>query len=295
MLQDDRDRFMQESQTMLMDITRAAISQTQSGVGVQPLLVTSGNIIETQLERLISQRFSNVIKSPASIEAPTTSAYTDSSIIHHHKVDTITSTPLRTSQMRQPTETVDGPMPSSGIKVKTDAIHYRLKGETRQKFIDKEGSQINRPEELPGNISTSMPPPSPIDFSPGCAVRRRKPIFVKQSGNCSNTSFDSQHLEIHTAVIKSPLYSNKMNDSNNENLDASSSSEVFVDQVKKVLEESANSSINESGILNTSTRNESFRYPVDQVQERKSNQEEEFELSANGQSFLNKVETELSP
>ncbi|CAL4222570.1 unnamed protein product, partial [Meganyctiphanes norvegica] len=278
---------------MLMDITRAAISQTQAGVGVQPLLVTSGNIIESQLERLISQRFSNVIDSPASIEAPPNSAPVVSPITHqhtenYHKVDTITSTPLRTSHITQPTETVDGPIPSSSISVKTDAIHYRLKGEQRQKYIDKEDSQNNRPEDQSGNISSSMPPPSPIESSPGCAVRRRRPLFVKQSKNCSSTSFNSPTLENINVEIKSPLGSIKMSDSHSEILDASSRSEVFTEEVEKMIE-SANSSLNasrdEGSILNTSKRNVGFKHPIDKLHDRKSSQEEEFEISAHGQSF----------
>lgn len=284
MLRADRDKFMLESQTMLMDITRAAVSQSQTGMGVQPLLVTSGNIIETQLERLISQRFSNVISSPAAIEAPSNSAEVVSPIAQHtekfHQVDTITSTPLRTSHIMQATETVDGPTPASGIKVKTDAIHYRLKGESRQSYLDKEES-------------ISMPPPiSPLDSSPGCAVRRRKPLFVRQSRNASNTSFDSSSLE------NLPGDTNIINNSLNENLDASSSSEVFVEQVKRVLEESANSSMNVSkdgGVLDTSSRKDSFRNPIDQVNERKRGQEEEFEISAHGKSFLNEVENAVTP
>ncbi|XP_064095400.1 LOW QUALITY PROTEIN: uncharacterized protein LOC135207510 [Macrobrachium nipponense] len=291
-LKSDREKFMTESRMMLSDIAQAAVT-SQAQAGIQPLLMMSSTIIESQLEKLIARQLSQVVSQTFHNNTSVDTGHSSQGNVtpqNEDNVFTITSTPLRKCEKLQITdndfnsgeelETVgekkllrpeDG---ASSLVATTDAVHYRLKGTGRKGALVPKGGSSSTPGASSETSATE------VSWSKG-----RK-----------NTS-KNQSQDIHsknTIELESPAHSSEVSSSHslyNVSSDDSGAGENFYNRVKSILEDSANSSINAEN-SNISCDSE---HRVLDVNEGRSMRSEELELSNSGVRFLKKIKKVMTP
>ncbi|XP_066980817.1 uncharacterized protein [Macrobrachium rosenbergii] len=290
-LKSDREKFMTESRMMLTDIAQAAAA-SQAQAGVQPLLMMSSTIIESQLEKLIARQLSHVVSQTFHNNTSVDTGHSSQVSItpqNEDNVFTITSTPLRRCEKLQMfdnrfnseedirdsgekklTKPEDG---SGSVVATTDAVHYRLKGTGCKAGL------------TPKEESSSTPAPSETSATE-----------VSWSKGRRNTS-KNQSQDIHSKnarELESPAHCSEVSSSHsldNVSSDDSGGGENFYNRVKSILEDSANSSIN---VENSNMSYDSEHRELD-VNEGRSMRSEELELSNSGVRFLKKIKKVMTP
>ncbi|XP_068219375.1 uncharacterized protein [Palaemon carinicauda] len=283
-LKSDREKFMTESRMMLADIAQAA-SASQAQAGVQPLLMMSSGIIESQLERLIARQFSGVISQASPNGNPLNNGHSSqfsASSQNGDDVLTVTSTPLRNHDKLE-MDVRDGrkeKVPASDIGegavlATPDAVHYRLKDGKRKAILPSKNS-----------LSAAS---SEASVTEACESPKNKKTSKIQSTNIRTKSPGELEPTPHSPEVS---LNNSLSDfSSDASFGASVGSDNFYDKVKTILEDSANSSLNVEH-SNTSYENN----PRDlSLSEGRSMRNEEVELSSSGVKFMSKIKKVMTP
>ncbi|XP_071513393.1 uncharacterized protein [Panulirus ornatus] len=312
----DREKFMKESRSMLTDITRAAIS-TQNQENIQPLIVMSSSILENSLEHLISKKLTEVLH-PEGFTEDTAICFPprlQRKTQNDSGVFTVTSTPLTghfTSEDQTEGQTSldvvtrGGNNEVKGLTVSTDSTHPRLKGSCRKKILPpKNGSTSNRSD------------PSENSNTASCSTLGDKQLEQKSSSSISintdrSTSLSSSQNESGNQCQKQEDYvdvhQNRPSSGASDDLtpvdvidaDITSTAMDFYSEVKNILEESLNSSLDDSNVVPDTNAPNSIRrrHNKSQNNDPQGNQVEHFEeveLSSSGVKFLKTVENILTP
>ncbi|XP_042236273.1 uncharacterized protein LOC121875702 [Homarus americanus] len=305
-LNQDRERFLQESRTMLTDITRAAIStQSQMG-GIQPLMFTSSSILENQLEHLISTKLANLIPtggitSMAAVQPPPgnqETTHNDSGVF------TVTSTPLRNDlsqdnmEVKTSLEVVarDKKEDPKALNISTDVIHYRLTGSPRKKVLSLRQESCSSKSPVPSETSSTVSLYKPGDRQ----VEQHCPSSVSINRVRRNSSSSAQSHSSSESVNENyveapedtppPRGPDEPNHADTSTIDVT---DEFFFQVKNVLEESINSSLNDSNVPGDIGDN--IRRPNSGQEENLGECLDEVELSGSGVKFLKTVKNIMTP
>ncbi|KAK7071242.1 hypothetical protein SK128_015146 [Halocaridina rubra] len=314
-LQADRDAFLTESHKMLSDIAKAA-SSSQVQTGMQPLMMMSSGIIQSQLELLIARKFSNIISCNSNL---------GTSLEHSHPepsaVQIVSSTPLRrpcTPQKKDCGSLAKEDVRDGGaedfektedyesVSVATDAAHYRLVGSPRKNDL-KPQSQSDRTAStstLTGSgRKNDLTPQSQGDRvvstrtnTPGYVNPRQRTEDVKMalSEDINTTSVRRRPMR-KISNDSQTLYSENASQSLNvrrigkTSEDNESDSRNFLVKVQSILEDSSN-----SGVCQGSDGDESSS-KVSCTSLNESQTEDEIELSTAGAKFLGKIRKVMTP
>lgn len=288
-MQKDTELLLSEARLMLTDMAKAATS-TQ-GV-TQPLLVMSSGIIETKLEHLISQHFSSILssqeKSPSTLAV--TSPIQGETSLNNSGIYNVTSTPIgrhldfkemdRNREVKSDTEVKLTKSPQDA-KDQTDADHWHLQGARPKDFTPKEkrASNISRPsfDESSSDRQTSV-----------TEKENSRAANVKPASSFSRSHNNSQMF--NQSRDYSGLDDNSFETSDEVDTNTSARSGSFLDQVKKILEESVNSNANDS--IPMTSMNASCSGTTESVE---PEEEYELELSASNGKFLSQIKKIMTP
>ncbi|XP_045603594.2 uncharacterized protein [Procambarus clarkii] len=301
-LKHDRQIFLEESRSMLTDITRAAVA-TQNQIDVRPLILTSSTIMESELERLISHKLASIIQQKAitDIDSAQPLAGNHETPEHNSNIFTMTSTPVGKSITHKDNMedevcleeiTRNQNQQSRAMGVSTDAVHYRMTGTRRKKVLPSRNEMDSRtnpdPYEARHNVSLDRAADRNEEqqFSSNVSVRKK-----------TNTA---SSLESHANQECTDI--SQMN-SSNESVEFDNNtqkSEEFFSQVKSILEESVNSSLNDSnafpdtGSAKNIRRRHNKTLNISQEESRKEYLEE-VEHGESSTDFLKTVRDVMTP
>lgn len=277
----------------------------------------SSGILENNLERLISQQLSNILHPVGSTEdtAMDSPPRFQGNTHIDSEVFTVTSTPhgehftsqdQAEKQASSDVVTREKNNESKALRVSTDAIHYRLKGSSRKNILPsrdtRSTSNNSLPSESSSTVSLNMLGDRQLEQVPSSSISINAEGSTSSSPqkHISNQSVKQQDdLDIHQDSQLSRAPDEPVRE---DVIDASITGIAggFYSEVKNILEDSSNSSLNDS-ISETDTSASSSirkRHNKSQNIDHQGNQVEcleEVELSSNGVKFLKTVENILTP
>ncbi|XP_063614512.1 uncharacterized protein LOC134787637 [Penaeus indicus] len=292
-MQKDTELLMSEARLMLTDMAKAA-SSTQ-GV-TQPLLVMSSGIIETKLEHLISQHFSSILSSQekSANTLAVTSPIQGEASLNNSGIYNVTSTPIgrnpdskemdRNTEIKSDNEIKLTRQPQDA-KDQTDADHWHLQGARPKDFTPK--------EKRASNISRLFFDESSSDRQKNVTEKENISLNTSREANVRPASSLSRSLNNSQMFNQSRDYSG-LDDNSFETSDevdnTSARSGSFLDQVKKILEESVNSNANDSIPMTSLNASRSGTRESPEPEE-----EHEMELSSSNGKFLSQIKRIMTP
>ncbi|KAK8754470.1 hypothetical protein OTU49_016398, partial [Cherax quadricarinatus] len=308
----DRERFMEESRSILTDITKAVVS-TQNQVDIRPLLSSSSSIIENELERLVARKLASIF--PQGSITDTNALQLDRNhrtTQHESDVLMVTSTPARKETSYEDNREEQTSFEErqnkiklelKGLGVVTDAVHYRLTNSRREKVLppkngrsgSNSGSRVSN--ENSRTVSVLKASGRQLEQSPSSGHIQSKINTSSSSLQGLNNTPSSNQGKLMDNVIEKNL-SLEFDEPDNDNTDPSTSDD-FVFQIRSFLENSANSSLNDSNALLDNSNSVSVRQRHNQNENisLQNSQEKyhEVELSEPSVQFLKTIESVLTP
>lgn len=256
----------------------------------------SSGIIETKLEHLISQHFSSILSSQeksASTLAVTSPIQGETSL-NNSGIYNVTSTPIgrnpdskemdRNTEVNSSSEVKLTRQPQD-IKDETESDHWHLQGARPKDFTPKE-KRVSYVSRIFTHESISNREKS-VTEKENSSLNTSREANVKPASNFSRSLNDSQMF--NQSKDYSGLDDNSFETSDEvDNTSARSGS--FLDQVKKILEESVNSNANDS--IPMTSMNASSSSTTESLE---PEEEHEMELSASNGKFLSQIKKIMTP